>query len=59
MEHNDKYDFIVWFFPFVTEFPLLEWGLPLSKFMPAGMLKHASECLNNNGKILIVNQDEN
>lgn len=58
MEHNDKYDFIVWFFPFVTEFPLLEWGLPLSRFKPAEMLRHAYECLNENGKILIVNQDE-
>lgn len=58
LKHQEKYDFIIWFFPFVTEFPLLEWGLPLSKFKPAEMLKHASECLNKNGKILIVNQDE-
>ncbi|HBG49116.1 MAG TPA: hypothetical protein DDW90_06370 [Cyanobacteria bacterium UBA9971] len=56
--HNGKYDYIIWFFPFVTEFPLQEWGLPLSKFKPAEMLKHAYDSLNPGGKILIVNQDE-
>ena len=58
LEHNEKYDYIIWFFPFVTEFPLQEWGLPLSKFKPAEMLGHAYESLNYGGKILIVNQDE-
>ena len=58
MKHNEKYDYIIWFFPFVTEFPLQEWGLPLSKFKPAEMLKHAYESLNYGGKMLIVNQDE-
>lgn len=58
LEHREKYDYIVWFFPFVTEFPLLEWGLPLSKFKPAEMLEHAHKSLNSGGKILIVNQDE-
>jgi len=58
LHHNEKYDYIIWFFPFVTEFPLQEWGLPLSKFKPAEMLKHAYESLNYGGKILIVNQDE-
>jgi len=59
LNHNEKYDFIIWFFPFVTEFPLLEWGLPLSKFQPEKMLKHAFTLLNPNGKMLIVNQDKN
>lgn len=58
LQHKKTYDFIIWFFPFVTEFPLLEWGLPLSTFKPAKMLRHAYECLNSGGKILIVNQDE-
>jgi len=58
LKHDEKYDYIIWFFPFVTEFPLQEWGLPLSKFKPAEMLRHAHESLNPCGKILIVNQDE-
>lgn len=58
LQHKDKYDYIIWFFPFVTEFPLQEWGLPLSKFKPTEMLRHAYDSLNYGGKILIVNQDE-
>lgn len=58
LQYNEKYDYIIWFFPFVTEFPLLEWGLPLSKFKPAEMLQHAYNSLNSGGKLLIVNQDE-
>jgi len=59
LKHNEKYDFIIWFFPFVTEFPLLEWGLPLSEFQPEKLLKHAYSLLNPNGEMLIINQDEN
>lgn len=58
LEHNEKYDYIMCFFPFVTEYPLLEWGLPLNTFKPVEMLWHAYESLNPNGKLLIVNQDE-
>jgi len=58
LKNDDKYYYIIWFFPFVTEFPLQEWGLPLSKFKPSKMLKHAYNSLNSGGKILIVNQDE-
>lgn len=58
LKHNEKYDYIIWFFPFVTEFPLQEWGLPLSKFKPTEMLRHAYNSLNFGGKMLIVNQDE-
>lgn len=59
LKHNENYDFIVWFFPFVTEFPLQEWGLPLSRFKPLEMLQHAYDSLNSGGKIFIINQDEN
>ena len=58
LKHYEKYDYIIWFFPFVTEFPLQEWGLPLSTFKPLEMLQHAYDSLNDGGKILIVNQDE-
>lgn len=59
LKHREKYDYITWFFPFVTEFPLLEWGLPLNTFKPLEMLQHAAGLLNPNGIMLIVNQDEN
>lgn len=59
LEHREKYDFIIWFFPFVTIEPLLNWGLPLDCFKPEKMLLHAYSLLNNGGKMLIVNQDEN
>lgn len=56
--HKDGYDYITWFFPFVTEYPLLEWGLPLSVYKPVEMLRHGYNSLNIGGKLLIVNQDE-
>jgi len=58
LNHYDKYDYITWFYPFVTELPLLEWGLPLSVFKPAGMLAHAVASLRPGGIILIKNLNE-
>lgn len=59
MEHNDNYDYIIWILPFITEYPHIRWGLPLKYFNPKGMLMHAYNLLNKNGKILILNQGEN
>jgi len=59
LNHRKKYDYITWFFPFLTEYPLLKWGLPLSVFKPVEMLEHAVSLLNPDGQLLIVNQDEN
>ena len=59
LDHQGKYDYITWFFPFVTEIPLLAWGLPLNTFKPLEMLEHAAGLLNSGGVMLIVNQDEN
>ncbi len=59
LNHHEKYDYIIWLFPFVTENPLLEWGLPLNVFKPLEMLKHAAGLLDFGGHMLIVNQDEN
>lgn len=56
LKHNQKYDFITWFLPFVIEEPLLKWGLPITCFKPEKMLQHAFNSLNKNGKMLIVNQ---
>ena len=59
MEHNRKYDYIIWILPFITEYPHLRWGLPLKYFNPEKMLGHAFELLNEGGELLIMNQGEN
>jgi hypothetical protein len=56
MLHKNQYDYITWFFPFVTQEPLLNWGLPLKFYKPEKMLKHAFSLLKPNGKLIIVNQ---
>ena len=59
MEHNEKYDYIIWILPFITEYPHIRWGLPLKYFKPEEMLRHAYSLLNDRGEILIINQGEN
>lgn len=56
LNHNEEYDFITWFSPFVFEYPHLKWGLPLKHFSPEKMLAHAFSLLNDNGIIFILNQ---
>lgn len=58
LEHNQKYDYIIWYLPFITKYPLVKWGLPLKYFKPLEMLKHAYNLLNDNGELLIINQGE-
>ena len=58
LKHNQKYDYIIWFLPFITEYPLVKWGLPLRYFKPLLMLKHAYNSLNADGELLIINQGE-
>ena len=58
LDLNSKYDYIVWFLPFVFEEPLIYWGLPLRYFCPKKLLAHAYSLLNDNGQMLIVNQGE-
>ena len=58
LEHNKNYDYIIWSLPFIVEYPLIKWGLPLKYFKPEIMLKHAYELLNKDGEILIINQGE-
>lgn len=53
-----KYDVIIWILPFLTEFPLLKWGLPLKYFKPVSMLSYAYNLLNENGRIFIINQGQ-
>ncbi|MBR2068367.1 MAG: hypothetical protein IJ877_01265 [Candidatus Gastranaerophilales bacterium] len=56
LEHNQKYDYIIWILPFVSKYPLIKWGLPLKYFKPLEMLSHAMYLLNSKGQMLIVNQ---
>lgn len=59
LKHTRKYDYIIWILPFVSEYPLIRWGLPLKYFNPESMLLHAYDLLNRNGELLIINQGEN
>ena len=56
LEIEDKYDYIVWFLPFVLERPHKKWGLPMSFFCPEKMLAHAYDLLLPQGQMLIINQ---
>ena len=58
MEHKRNYDCIIWSLPFITEYPLVKWGLPLKYFKPEEMLLHAYSLLNEGGEMLIINQGE-
>ena len=58
LEHQQKYDYIIWILPFITKYPLVKWGLPLKYFKPQEMLKHAYNLLNPEGELLIINQGE-
>ena len=53
-----KYNYIIWFLPFVLKEPLIAWGLPLKHFCPEKLLQHAYNLLAPNGEMLIINQGE-
>ena len=55
---EDKYDYIIWFLPFVLVEPHQYWGLPKKYFYPEKLLEHAFNLLSENGQMLIVNQGE-
>ena len=56
LDINKKYDYIIWFLPFVLEYPLIKWGLPLDEFRPLELFKHAYSLLNTRGVMFILNQ---
>ena len=58
LDLNQKYDYIIWFLPFVFIEPLKKWGLPKKHFQPQKLLNHAYKLLNQNGQMLIINQGE-
>ena len=54
----DKYDYIIWFLPFVLKEPHKMWGLPEKYFYPQKLLAHAYNLLKKGGQMLIINQGE-
>jgi hypothetical protein len=58
IHHEDKYDAITCFFPFVTSFALLAWGLPNSKLSPKRFVDHLMASLAPGGTAIILNQTE-
>ena len=57
LDIKEKYDYIVWFLPFVVIYPLVRWGLPKRFFCPELLLRHAYSLLNDGGQMLIINQE--
>ncbi len=53
---NKKYDYIIWFLPFVIKEPHIYWGLPNRYFYPEKLLNHAYSLLDKSGEMLIINQ---
>ncbi len=58
LDLSKKYDYILWFLPFVSYEPHKYWGLPKKYFCPEKMLSHAFSILNDGGQMLIINQGE-
>ena len=49
-------DFVSVLYPFVFAYPLLQWGLPLSRFRPAQVLRRAATVLRPGGLLVVANQ---
>ena len=58
LDLKEKYNYIVWFLPFVFIEPHKFWGLPKKYFYPEKLLEHAYSLLSENGQMLIINQGE-
>lgn len=56
LDIKEKFDYIIWFLPFVLIEPHKMWGLPKKYFYPERLLNHAWSLLNEKGEMLIINQ---
>lgn len=54
LDHQGQYAAITWFFPFLTEVPLLKWGLPRRFLQPGRLLDKAAEFLPPGGLLLLA-----
>ncbi|MCO5143502.1 MAG: hypothetical protein M9962_10475 [Oligoflexia bacterium] len=53
-----KYDLILFFYPFVSENPALQWGLPKDYANPEKLISSIHKGLNNKGEALLVHQGD-
>lgn len=51
-------DVVTAWFPFVTRYALLRWGLPLSLFAPQRFFERAARVVRKGGLLVVVNQTE-
>ncbi|AFC31335.1 hypothetical protein PM3016_4587 [Paenibacillus mucilaginosus 3016] len=58
LEYREPFNVCTFFLPFVTEDPLLHWGLPLESFHPARLFEHAYNRLESPGVLIITNKGE-
>lgn len=58
LDHTERYDFITWFKPFLTPYPILRFGLPGRLLQPERLLRHMLARLSPGGVAIIVNQNE-
>jgi hypothetical protein len=56
--HRGRFDVVTMFFPFVTRYALLQFGLPLRCFRPAELLRAARAALAPDGVLYAVHQTE-
>lgn len=49
-------DVVSLLFPFLTAYPVLQWGLPLSRWRPRQLLQRAVRAVRPGGWLLVVNQ---
>jgi hypothetical protein len=54
-DHQGAYGLISWFLPFLTERPLVRWGLPASLLRPGALYDHAYGLLEPGGVLVLVN----
>lgn len=51
-------DVVTMFYPFLTTYPLLRWGLPLSCYRPRQLLQKGLERLAPGGSLIVFNQSD-
>ena len=58
LDFRGSTDIITLFLPFVVEYPLVKWTLPLSRFTPQQIFNHTFSILTEGGYLIMTNQGE-
>lgn len=58
LEYDEHADVVTLFLPFVVEYPLVKWTLPLKHFRPQKIFDHVFWVLKDDGHLLMTNQGE-